>query len=44
MPSATLTVIGRDPTGTVGRITGFRFEPRAKLEARQARGRGRTRE
>src|SRR5215468_6964145 len=30
---ATLTVIGRDKTGVVARITGFLFEQRANIEA-----------
>lgn len=33
MPLATLTVIGRDKTGVVARVTGFLFEQHANIEA-----------
>jgi formyltetrahydrofolate deformylase len=33
MPFATITVIGRDKTGVVARITGFLFEQHANIEA-----------
>ncbi len=36
-PLATITVIGRDKTGVIARVTGFLFERGANLEALEER-------